>query len=1295
MIRVFIRKGILGTDGRELFDLPWSAGTTPRSIALQFQALLPKSVPIEAVVNGRILGDEELDAELPDESQLLLVPITSSGIEIGVLIVQAIIAATVAFAVNYVMSLLIPRPKAPGLPAERGDQSSATYAWDGITTNYGQGFPVPFVYGRHGVGGQVIFTDLFSTTASAAPADKLRIVLALSEGPIAAIGDTEADELDNLGETGTTLPSEIRIDNNLLDNTDTGISVRRFRLGLWSGPQPAGEGDTLHVYDSTITTLLGTVQVLTFNNAQRTDIDTVVITGSTTLGAAGNVIRNLNAASIGQATVTTVTTELRLNQEPGARAWIRPGTLDQDPLPGTTFRGSSKTFSPNEQLTGAGDTATYSYFGTERMTTVGFVVAFPGGLYATDAQGNTLPYTVQVEVAWRPAGTTAWRTFFRPQGNGARLQPRSITANSLGQILDTFGGDLVQPGGQPVSGPIEVRLQRNSAAGGTDTSSSMLWRNVFFNTDHTLAYPRVALLGLELSAGSRFSGSIPNVQIRIDGIKVRVWDETDGWSDRCWDVPAAPFNFMTHAPGRNPAWILLDLLLAPWGLGKYLTEDDIDLPAFRRWAAFCDSDPSPSEPWGTPAFTCDFVGDVIRPAQEWIILICACGRAAPVEIDGKISVVYHYRDAHGDAGVSVPAKTVTQLFTSGNVEQFQVTWLPKASRFTVNDYQFLDEEQAYAHAMCRVRDEEAALDDPASLNPDYWRPQTIQAFGVTRRPQLWREGVYAHRVTRLIRREITFRTGPWALAATVGDLISVEHETMRPFSTDVPMSMCVVEDATAATEVFVDHNPAGATQVVLRGEDGAPITRTVTGTNYAGGVGKLVLSGAAVTVKAGSPCVVGLADKLTQDYEVIAISLQEDMKREVRALQWVPEIYDELTPTQYANSDPTATPENLLRQPEQNPLTEIEGLRATRVRSGVTAITWAKPPHREQASTRVYAQASDRGTWELLGETAGSTFMWEGASAGTSYVVAVTMELAEGGWQTPESGAQLEFTAEEFGPWQPPPISSLTATDVGDAVVLKWDRLAAPDVDGYEARIGTCWTSGVPLFDTAAPTFRLEGAPLGGTLMLAARAPNGMFGQPVTVEMPEWRPLGTAQVVALDDFAGTPGGTHSGTAFAGGKISLTAGTLAGTYTATAIDIGYEAEAYWQVVTDQEEVSQETIDDLGEATVESGEARWRTVHGRPASPAFPAADWDLTIDDADWTIDDTPGNVRVNGENGEPGSNTQILVESRWHVGGAWGDWELHTDRWRVARQMQTRVTLRRDATDYEPSLTDLRTAANL
>jgi hypothetical protein len=109
----------------------------------------------------------------------------------------------------------------------------------------------------------------------------------------------------------------------------------------------------------------------------------------------------------------------------------------------------------------------------------------------------------------------------------------------------------------------------------------------------------------------------------------------------------------------------------------------------------------------------------------------------------------------------VPAKTPTQLLTSGNVEKVQVKWISQANRPTIYQFQFLDETKNWAQDVFPVEDDEGSLNDPAALNQDKYKPEGIQAWGVTRTSQLFREGKWRHRITRLVRRELTFVTGPW------------------------------------------------------------------------------------------------------------------------------------------------------------------------------------------------------------------------------------------------------------------------------------------------------------------------------------------------------------------------------------------------------------------------------------------------------------------------------------------------------------------------------------------------------
>jgi hypothetical protein len=1182
MIEVVIRAGMLG-ENLERFQIDPRAGVSPRAIALELERHLPKGVPIHVGVDGEQLPDERLDDALQDGQTLILAPATTAGIDLLALLIYAVVSAVVSFAVNYIVSLLIPRPKPPGQPQERGEANSPTYTWDGIRTSYGPGLPIPWVYGRHGLGGQSI--SLSVTT------QQLHVLLALGEGPFHSVAGMPFGSYDNLNSA-------------FVSPLPTGVFVNGVRLPF-AGP---------------------------FNDS--------------------------------------------------TRAYIRPGTLDQQELP-APFVGASITAAPNDQLTVQGDTSVTTFGTTEGIAQVQVTLSWPGGLYMLDPTGNLQQTTVAFDISWRPSSVAgqAWSSLGTFTQNGATQLPVGVTQS------------YALPAG--TSGPIDVRVVRNTFVASVGTVDTTVVHSIVVQGRHQFAYSGLALFGLSLEATSIASGGFPNIVVVCKGSRVRVWDATHGFSEPCWDVPAAPFDFMQHPPGRNPAWCLADFLTQRWGLGSFITDERIDWPAFRRWAAFCDSDPNPADPWGEPSFCVDLVGDVAKPAWEWVLAICAAGRATPIWRNGKLSVAYQYRDAHGDAGITVPAKAVSQLFTSANVEDVQVNWLPKHARATVFHFQFLNEDRDYANDVLPVEDDESTLNNPATLHKDAWIVDAIQAFGVTRPAQLWREGKFRHRVQSKIRREIAFTTGPWALAAEVGDVFAFQHDLLRPFADDVPMAGVMLLDSEATNVVAIDHALAGTgLQIVFRLPDGEPMTRGVASflnVEVGGRPGCLVtVDGDPVDLVAGTECVVGLVDKLTEHYQIVSLTLQRDMRRQVRAVQWVPEVHDVLTQSEWEGLQ--STPAVALRSLIPDPVRNVKTISGP---AGTTTIGWESPDSSIATQpVRVYAR-SDAGEFELLGQTDDTRIDTDAVRPGRPYEVAIVQRGIDGQWGAVSDGTAATIFAEEFSRIALPEVTGARAVNLGGDLLIAWDDIEQRDLEYYELRAGSHWPAARTLYRGRAPRVRLT-APPDLPLQVAPRSRSGLYGPRVTLPAPAWSPPGTIEVESHDDTATTPSGTHDGTEWNAGEgvLELEADEVAGTYTAEALDLGYQAPAFWRVVCDALEADALTVD---EAVFEvgSGEATWRTVDTRPASPYAPGHDWQLLVDEAIWTVEDSPATLLVGGHIGEPGTHTRALVESRFEVDSVWSDWKPHEDRVVVAQKMQARVTLNREAVSWGVQVSELRYSAHL
>lgn len=1304
-VTVFLRQGLLGEDGTQRFELPTSEGLTPRKLLGEIEKHLAYTdITVDVGIDGQRISDADLDRELVDGQTVIVVPVTTAFIL--PYLVYAVVMAVISAAISYAIMALSPRPKPPGVPQDRGDLASPTYSWDGIQTSYGQGFTVPAVYGRHHVGGQVIYTDIFAQSAGGFLDDRLNMILALSEGPIARIGDNNmTGQVDALGgilqagtQTATQLPNHIRVNQVLLQSQATATTVVNLVLGAWSGGPQFDRGGILQVRNSS-NVPIATVQVISLNNGTtRTNLDVIVYSGA--LLPSGTTMTVVDLTMFAPQATTSLTSYIITQRAgaPGALVYLRPGLLDQPPLPSNPWRGTSTTFSLNSQLDEAGAEAIHTYSVTNQLTLVGIVLYAPSGLFGLDNQGNEYASPVVFEVSWRFDGEALWRQFWDATGQ----QP--VTTRTLGAtprqspIIETFGVSFVQQGNAAITGPVQVRVKRLSPSGGDGAVSNCIWRNVFYNTQQELAYPRVALLGVTLSSGARYNGGLPEFLVRVDGIKVRVWHPTHGFSPRLWDAPTSGnWSFMTQPPGRNPAWVLLDFLTQPWGLGRYITDDDLDLPSFLRWAAFCDRDPSPDEPWNQPAFQCDIVMDASKPAWEWVIAICAAGRASPLFRNGKIGVIYDYRDSHSyGLTVTVPAIAPTQLITSGNCEKVQVTWLPRASRPTAFSFQFLNENLLHRQDVLVVEDFEGSINDPSVINKDEWRVETMQAFGVTRQSQLFREGVYRHRIGRLVTRELQFVTGRWALAAEAGDLIEFEHELLRPFDTK-PLNMMVVVGGTGVSQVTIDHVIASSGQIVLRNADGAPIKRTFTIASTTLTTTTLNLS-LAVTVAAGATVVVGQVDKLTEVYKIISISLDREMKREVRCLQWVPSIHDPITPSMYAaggNEDD----DNIERDStveEQEPKIESQDIIVTPQRDGTHRIYFMRLPQRRSSTARVYVRELDAPTWTLVGATEGDWVPYEAFSPGRQYEISVAFETFVGDAPQPTQGTIERFTAEEFPPYAPPRVSNVTATAHQQGVLLAWDAVEVKDFAEYEVRIGNgCWNGGRVAYKGKHPSTILPWPrDVATTAMVAVRTTAQLYGQHANVTVPANVPTSAALVLDENDLSPSPAGTHSGTEFAGGVLRLQVTQHSGTYDSAAQDCGFQAPFWWSIHHEVEVLDGLLVND-DELRIDSGEALWRTVNGRQASSGRPGVDFVATVDGTTGTVDDLAAGALVHGNRGEPSDHALVRVLSRYHIDGAWTEWKPHRDGVRAARQIQARLLFDRETLGHDVRVTRLHYTASI
>lgn len=951
--------------------------------------------------------------------------------------------------------------------------------------------------------------------------------------------------------------------------------------------------------------------------------------------------------------------------KPGVKVWTRCGEPRQSALPAPFLGTRSILAVSGGTLQDAGETVVTTITPTAEITNAVLVFAFPAGVYQQSASGVFSNYVVNVDVYWRPVGQSSWNFVNQYNlGGTGLLIPRTywVTSRSIPFPNST--------------GQIEVRVTRISPQGGQDVVSTLDWRQISYGAALPYRYPGTALIGLSVAATEQTVSGRSEFVVRVRGRRVRVFDSTLGLSSsnvnrtqdgRYWLVPPSGdpfFGIWSYPPGQNPAWILADFLTDNTRGGVGLDDADIDWLAIRDWADFCDQ--SVAVGAGMEAL-CKFdaVLDSPRPAWDTIMEICRAGRAVPVRRGRTFSVIYSYSDAHGRGSNSVPARTVTQLFHAGNLNNFEVTYTNRMTRPAVFVAQFTNADKDHQQDTIDVEDPEGGFNRPDTYTPIDFIKEAIQLYGITRPSQVRRDLLFRHALNREIGSECSFSCAIEALAADVGDLIDVQDDSLRPYGTVESFAARVYESGTAVTSIKLTLavTIAGATtyQVRLRDRGETIVSRTITtgvGTYPAGTA--LTFSGAAINIDEGAPVVFGVLDQLVKTYQIIEIGLNEDLTRQARAIEWVPEVHDSVdvgdslpeseepaayqSPTQLLVTDTgaTATTEHV---------TEIV---AERLPDGTHTIGWVRPTHRGASAARLYALDTTSGAWERVAEVAGS----QAAAVlvpGQTYTMAVTLADPIGLFQSPEEVPSVTVVGAEFPIAHVPELTngSLVVTGDNAALAIEWEPVTGRDVDEYEVRRGTDLLVApvVACVDTAAVV--LDG-PVGlpdaaegvtaETVMVRARGAGGLLSA---------RPLiltatpGATSRVAVHDVAPDPAaGTLADLSSSGGapyELTIADDRHLGTWTSGSYALAYNAEAiisFGWVATAE---SGETVDDLTFA-VDSGEALWRLVNGRPSSPAQPGGLIDELVDDFGTTLVDDIEDARLVGAwSGEPGDAFAVRV----------------------------------------------------
>ncbi|MGE5623507.1 MAG: host specificity protein J [Methanocella sp.] len=772
----------------------------------------------------------------------------------------------------------------------------------------------------------------------------------------------------------------------------------------------------------------------------------------------------------------------------------RTGTATQGKIP--WFGETRNTYAVNLRM----DDGTEHVYPTAASDVDDFeiVLSFPQGLYHMESDGDVKNNGLGIAIDCRKDGG-AWlgeKTF--------RIESNKRTNFFKTKRATELWGDPEQDPDSPFRTPgrydIRVRTMSRSEYNSTYTVRKLEWKTVCTGTGQNrecsdvqvwneyqpscyrdeaydawmpvfasvtettskaTAYPNTALVAVKVKATNLMSGGLPTVSCVVDGIKVRT--RVNG----SWTAPAFT---------RNPAWIVYDLLTnARYGLGSYISEEDVDLASFEAFAAYCDELVSVFEEDGVtvhhvePRCTCNIVIDQAEPAFDIIHKVLAPSRGLLVEADGKYRIV-----------IEKP-EPMTQIFTMGNIvkDSLRTHWMNLKEEYNTIEALYLDESKDWERGSARY----STSLDPKQLPA---KPKVMQTElpGVTRYSQAKREANFRLNLLTRLSQSVEFDVALDAITCCVGDVIGVAHDVPQwGYSGRVAELVPGTPNVLTMDRTDLPFEAGKTYEVVLRFPNDEIHFYDVQS-----------VSSKTVTVNSACKCHAqpmpslgdspardavysyGEVNKSIKQFRVSSLTLNDDLTRHISAYEYSPDVYEETRVCLNELPSLSALPNPLAIGPVRELRAEQHERVTTDNRTQFFAdISWLPPDSTDGVYShgKVWYRVAGQASWSYAGDGYDSFML---PLKPGEYHVAVTSVAASGVQQDVGQVSYVYFTITgKTG--LPGKATGVLATGEPGAIAVSWSAPNTPDTAGYRVYMGTS-----PTFSYSLDTPNWEGNALNCTL---------------------------------------------------------------------------------------------------------------------------------------------------------------------------------------------------------------------
>lgn len=560
-------------------------------------------------------------------------------------------------------------------------------------------------------------------------------------------------------------------------------------------------------------------------------------------------------------------------------------------------------------------------------------VTFPSGIYYQKDDGNFGDQTARFNIAYRVTGTNNWSS-----------HDYSITRATNQAIRKTYSFSGL------ASARYDVRVTAVETPLTNRRCALMQW-SILSAYIYTGAFirPNKILVAMRVKATSQLNGGVPNL----------TWTQT---RRNVWVYDPTAKTYVQKA-ADNPIWAAYDILhqcrqLKNINTGAYEfvvegTPKERFTIYWQEWldaADYADEMVATNDGTKEKRFQFDAVFDTSMKRLE------AANKAANV---GHAVIIQHGTQF----GIAVDKPGVMrQIFGEGRtlMSSFNGSFSSLDDRARSVEITYNDKDNDYKNTEFFVRSARYAQDVELQDNT-----AQLTLFGVSRRSQAYREGMYLLATNERQLETVTFSADINAIVCEYGDIIGVSHSVAR---IGLASGRIVAVDGNTITldkDVTLDASESYGVKIQLSANDHI-ISRDIKA--VAGTSNKVTVTTPfddADTPTAYDTYALGVVDKIVQPFRITKVEKDSDEKVSLTCVQYDEAIYD-VDYSRYPVIDYTA--QDPLRAPVNLTLVEQAQRNYAGVKIDDIVASWQMPGNSRYDSFRVYYSV-DGVSWISCGST--------------------------------------------------------------------------------------------------------------------------------------------------------------------------------------------------------------------------------------------------------------------------------------------------------------------------------------